>query len=151
MKHLELKVPPPIVGLIFACLMWAVSNGTNTLDFEFPLSLVVILVSIGVCFDVSALLSFRKARTTINPLKPASTSLLVTTGVYRITRNPMYVGLVFFLLAWGMYLGSILSLVCVPPFIAYLCTFQIFPEERILEEKFGSDYLSYKNSVRRWL
>ncbi len=131
--------------------MWLISKETILIETESRLWFVAIFSLLGVFFDAGGLLGFIRARTTISPLKPNSASVLVITGVYRITRNPMYVGLVFFLLAWGVYIGSIVSLVCVPLFMVYIKLFQILPEERMLQEKFGNEYLSYKNSVRRWL
>ena len=98
-----------------------------------------------------ALLAFRRARTTVNPLRPERASTLVTTGVYRITRNPMYVGLMLALLAWSVFLASPLSLVGPVVFIAYINRFQIRPEEAVLTAKFGPVYEQYKSTVRRWL
>ena len=117
MKILELKIPPPLVMLSVAGAMWAVAPSGPALGL--PKDLRTWLASgialLGVTIDVTSLLSFRRAKTTINPMKPRATSTLVTTGTYRYSRNPMYVGLLSFLLAWAAYLGSAWTLAVVGP------------------------------------
>ncbi len=113
------------------------------------IAIVVALTGIG--FDIAGILAFRRARTTINPLKPEATASVVMSGVYRITRNPMYVGLALLLLAWAVWLGSAWALLGPLAFVLYISRFQIAPEERILSRKFGSDFASYCMKVRRWL
>ena len=95
--------------------------------------------------------SLRRARTTVNPLRPERASALVTTGVYRITRNPMYVGMALMLLAWAVLLASPAALAGPVTFIAYMNRFQIGPEEDALDTLFGPDYAAYRSRVRRWL
>jgi protein-S-isoprenylcysteine O-methyltransferase Ste14 len=150
---LEHRVPPPLVGLVVALLMawlaggphWHVPTGTNGLS-------VLLLVLVGLLFDLAGLLAFRASRTTVNPLRPERASALVTRGVYRITRNPMYVGMVFLLLAWGLYLAHWPALLLGPTaYVLYLSRFQIVPEERALLGLFGEDYRRYMGRVRRWL
>ena len=153
MSALEHRIPPPIIGLITALLMWAVSS----LGPALPLTaqhrnwLVAGLILIGIGFDLLGIHAFRKSRTTINPLKPERASSLVVDGIYRITRNPMYVGLGFLLLAWATHLSAWLPFVFVPLFVLYLTRFQIVPEERILQKLFAEDYARYRARVRRWL
>ena len=97
------------------------------------------------------MVSFRLAKTTVNPNKPDQASALVTTGVYKISRNPMYVGFAFVLAGWGVWLTSLWALLCVLGFICYLTWFQIIPEERALLKIFGQGYSDYKSRVKRWL
>ncbi len=124
----------------------------SVIDFSaFILYLTVSLVTIGCVFCIAGLVSFRLANTTVNPSKPEQATNLVTSGVYRFSRNPMYVGFVFILLGWGIWLSSLWALLCVAGFIAYLTLFQIIPEERALTQLFGEDYIQYKNKVKRWL
>lgn len=92
-----------------------------------------------------------KRRTTIHPHEPEKTSSLVTSGIYGFTRNPMYLGLFFFLIAWGFYLSNIPSFFICVIFVLYITRFQIKPEEKALERIFGDDFIQYKNKVRRWL
>jgi protein-S-isoprenylcysteine O-methyltransferase Ste14 len=107
---------------------------------------------VGLSFDLAGLLAFRASRTTVNPMRPERASSLVTHGVYRITRNPMYVGMVCLLLAWGLYLAHWPALLAGPlAYVLYLNRFQIAPEERVLLDLFGPSYRSYMGQVRRWL
>ena len=110
------------------------------------------LIVAGLGFDLFGLLAFRASRTSINPLKPERASTLVTGGVYRLSRNPMYVGMALLLLAWAAALVVLAGLWpgrgC---YVLYITQFQIRPEERVLQARFGQDYLNYTARVRRWL
>lgn len=121
------------------------------LDVPVPRLLAFPVGAIGAALDAVALVQFLRMRTTTNPLKPASASALVTGGIYRSTRNPMYLGLATLLAAWAIYLGNLAALAGVPLFILYMNRFQILPEERALEERFGPEYIAYRARVRRWL
>lgn len=105
----------------------------------------------GVAFDLLGLLAFRAARTTTNPFKPERASALVTGGVYRVTRNPMYVGLALLLSAWAIWLSALLPWAGPVLFVLYITRFQIRPEERVLRDIFGDAYSRYADRVRRWL
>ncbi len=109
------------------------------------------LVAAGLACDAQGILAFRKARTTINPLRPERVQSLVVSGMYRVTRNPMYVGLVCFLTAWTVFLASPATLLGPAVFVVYITRFQIIPEERILLERFGEQYRAYIQRVPRWL
>jgi protein-S-isoprenylcysteine O-methyltransferase Ste14 len=111
----------------------------------------IVLALVGLAFGVAGVVSFRRARTTVNPTTPAAASSLVSSGVYRITRNPMYVGLALLLFAWAVFLSSAWSLLGVLAFVLYIGRFQIVPEERALAQLFGSEYTAYQAKVRRWL
>jgi len=152
-RFLELKIPPPVVALLIALGMWAIARETVASDVPalVRLSLTGALALVGAAVDVSGLVAFRRARTTVNPMKPKATSAIVQSGVYSITRNPMYVGLVFFLCAWAAYLWSLWALAGPLAFVAYISRFQIVPEENALREVFGAEYLAYKAKVGRWL
>ena len=102
-------------------------------------------------FAGPAILEFSRAKTTVNPLDIAAASTLVTTGIFRISRNPMYVGLTALLMAWAVYLASPSSLLGVVIFVLFTWRFQILPEERVMKEKFGRSYEEYQRRVRRWL
>ena len=122
---LELKIPPPIVGMLVAIAMWAVAKiGPQfSLELQVRYTLVCILIVVGVAFDLLGLAAFRASRTTINPLKPNHASALVTGGVYRVTRNPMYVGMCCFCL-----LGESTSHRCYPSLVyrSLSCTSHVF-------------------------
>ncbi|MGB5255934.1 MAG: isoprenylcysteine carboxylmethyltransferase family protein, partial [Woeseiaceae bacterium] len=123
------------------------------LSFDFPLRklLSAIAVVAGLGIGVAGIVAFRAARTTFDPRYPDRASSVVRTGVYRHTRNPMYVGLLLSLLGWATYLANPLSLIGLPAFVLYMNRFQIQPEERALKEGFGEEYRAYLNDVRRWI
>jgi protein-S-isoprenylcysteine O-methyltransferase Ste14 len=156
MTFLENKIPPPVVGLLFCVIIWAIS----TLTYVLPVSIIsqqqglviaVILLILGFGFAISGGISFRMAKTTVNPLKPETATSLVTSGVFKYSRNPMYIGLAIILLAWTIYLAAPFGLIGVLGFIAYIYRFQIIPEERAMYKLFGDEFEAYQSIVRRWL
>lgn len=154
MHALELKVPPPVVGLLMAGAMWLVSVSTSAamlLDLPWRVEAAIALATIGLAFDLAGLIAFQRGKTTINPMKPQATSTIIQSGVYRVSRNPMYIGMLFILSGWAVYLGHMMPFIFLPMFVLYLQRFQIVPEERALHAQFDPDYASYKKSVRRWL
>jgi protein-S-isoprenylcysteine O-methyltransferase Ste14 len=153
MRFLELRIPPPVVGLIVAGGMWAAAHLPPILHVPIlvRLSVAAILGAIGIAVALGGVMSFRRARTTVNPLKPETSAALVSTGVYSFTRNPMYLGMVLVLCAWAVYLASIWSLLGPVFFALYITRFQIVPEERVLDRLFGAPFAVYKKRVRRWL
>jgi protein-S-isoprenylcysteine O-methyltransferase Ste14 len=152
MNALELKIPPPLVLLIFAIAMWFAAPLTQSLPIALNvrIAMAVLLVVVGESISIAGIIRFRRAKTTINPMKAGNASSLVTGGVYQFTRNPMYVGMVLSLVGWAVYLASPITLLFVPLFVLYINRFQIAPEERVLTSIFGGDYVDYINRVRRW-
>ena len=153
MKSLELKVPPVAVFSANFSLMWLVSLMTPDLKFCFPgrilaAGFIVVAGSMAAIWGIAA---FLRAKTTVNPLNPNAASSLVVGGVYKITRNPMYLGLLSLLIGWALFLANPLTLVLIVAFVFYMNRFQIIPEERSLEAQFGGKFQAYKASVRRWL
>jgi protein-S-isoprenylcysteine O-methyltransferase Ste14 len=150
---LELKIPPPLAALCIALAMWLTSRIVGPIDVPHLLRIGAALafLVVGLGFDVAGLVSFMRARTTVNPLRPAATSALVVSGVYRFTRNPMYVGLLLVLVAWATFLANGVAYLLAPLFVLYIGRFQIVPEERMLAEKFGADFADYRARVHRWL
>lgn len=148
-----MKVPPPALALLFALLMWPVSSLVAPVEvpFGWRVGAALALALIGLGFSVAGVTAFKRARTTINPTKPDTASSLVSGGVYRITRNPMYLGLLLLLLAWAAFLSNPLALLLVPVFVLYINRFQINPEERALSSLFGGKYAAYRKRVRRWI
>lgn len=150
---LKTKIPPPVYLLLAAALMWL-------LDQFFPLyqwfgspwnKAGLFIIGAAVLLDFWSLGLFFRARTTPNPMKPGNASHLVTGGMYRISRNPMYLGLLVILSGWALYLGSLSPLLVLPLFVWVLTTQQIMPEEAVLAEKFGQAYQDYRSRVRRWV
>lgn len=153
MRALELKIPPPAVGLCVGVLMWLAARALPVSAFALPGReyFALALAAAGLLTDVAGIVSFVRARTTVNPLKPANASSLVTSGIYKTTRNPMYLGMLLFLLAWATYLANAIALAVVPAFVFYINRFQIEPEEKALATLFGDAFTAYKGRVRRWL
>ena len=153
MGALELKIPPPAVAALVAMMMWGISSVTPTLEVPGLVRMVVaaLFFLTGACISVAGVVVFRRGKTTINPTKPETTSALVTSGVYRHSRNPMYVGILFALVAWAIFLSSAWALIGPVVFVLYINRFQIEPEERVLTGMFGTDFSDYKSAVRRWL
>lgn len=153
MQALELKIPPPAVAVLIAGAMWGISLVAPL--FEVPafvrIGAAVTIALVGCVFSLAGVISFRRARTTVNPMKPETTSSLVCSGIYRVTRNPMYLGLFFVLVAWAVFLSSAWALLGPLAFVLYMNRFQISPEERVLSAMFGAGYSAYKAKVRRWL
>ena len=96
-------------------------------------------------------LSFRRARTTVNPFAPERTVNIVSSGIYRLSRNPMYLGMACILTGWAVWLWQVQAVLGVVLFVAWITRFQIIPEERVLTQKFGTEYRQYRQRVRRWV
>lgn len=153
MNWLERRIPPPLAGALVGVVMWLAAPFGPVLALD-PVTRHVIaacLVVVGIAFDLAGVRAFRAVRTTINPLAPQRASTLVTAGVYRITRNPMYLGLCCILLGWAAWLAALAPFLGPPVFVGYITRFQILPEERALRQLFGEPYLRYAARVRRWL
>ena len=150
--NLQLKIPPPVVTLLFAGAIWLVAR-TGLVRFSLSGQgwIAALLFGIGLAVAASGIYAFGRAQTTVSPTRPEGASQLVTGDAYRLTRNPMYLGMALWLAAWAVLLGSFPSLVFIPLFVLYLNRFQIAPEERVLVQKFGDTYRTYQTRVRRWL
>lgn len=152
---LALKVPPALLVLLTAGAMWLAARLLPGLDPGLPLvarlGLGVALGFVGMGIILMGVSAFRRHGTTVDPLHPDAASRVVRTGIYRRTRNPMYLGFTAALLGWAVGLGHPAALLLVPVFPLYLTRFQIQPEERALAAKFGADFESYLRDVPRWL
>ncbi|MFV3333063.1 methyltransferase family protein [Pseudomonas sp. NY15437] len=149
MDWLEHRIPPPLVAIVSGVLMWLAVRPIAPLGGRLWLALLVVLAGAAVC--LAGVASFRRARTTVNPLKPESASALVISGIYRHTRNPMYLGFAIILLGWCVLLGSAWAVLGVAAFVLYIGRFQIRPEERALRELFGAEFDAFCSRVRRWV
>jgi protein-S-isoprenylcysteine O-methyltransferase Ste14 len=152
-KRIELKIPPLLVALCFALFMFVVDRLFPGARFSSGLALAAaaLVFSVALSILVAAVLAFRKAQTTVNPGKPEQTSFIVSGGIYRVSRNPMYLGFLLVLIAWALYLANIAAAVLPLLFILYMNLFQIAAEEKILAGKFGKGYEEYSRSTRRWI
>jgi protein-S-isoprenylcysteine O-methyltransferase Ste14 len=129
MSWLELKVPPPAVALLLGFVMWLASSLVVPVEVSFGsrVGVTVVLACVGLAVGLAGIVSFRRAKTTINPTKPMATSSLVTSGPFSFTRNPMYLSLLLYLLAWAVYLSNVLALVFVPLFVLTSINFKSSP------------------------
>lgn len=153
MRWLEHRIPPPIVALVVGVAMWGVAHAGPSwrIDATLRIAAALALIALGVGIAATGARGFRRAGTTTNPLKPETANALVVDGIYRYTRNPMYLGVTIALAGWAVYLTAPLAWLGPVVFAAYVTRFQIFPEERALATKFGAPYLDYMRRVRRWL
>lgn len=153
MRILELKIPPVALTVIFAVVMWATSVVFSVASVPLPGAAIiaVAIAFVGGAIGVAGVFAFRQHSTTVNPMHPETTASVVTVGIYRVTRNPMYLGLALVLVGWSVYLANVASLLLVLVFVAYMTLFQIKPEERALLGKFGPDFADYMTTVRRWI
>ena len=148
---LNTKIPPPIVAILFAVMIFYFSDSFAYVDLPFKLYISLFFVLLGFFITFSSARNFKKKETTVNPIKPEEASQLVTDGFFKITRNPMYLGMLLFLLGLSIYNGLIVGLVFLPLFVGYITFFQIIPEESAMIEIFGEDYKAYMKKVRRWI
>jgi protein-S-isoprenylcysteine O-methyltransferase Ste14 len=153
MQWLELKIPPLIVWLVIAGGMLGVARSAPRLSFTLAgrPAFALALVALGVALAIAGVSAFRHKGTTVNPLTPSASSSVVSSGVYRVSRNPMYLGLLLALAGWAVYLSNAGAALLLPAFVAYMTQYQIKPEERALLAKFGSEFALYMSRVRRWL
>lgn len=153
MKKLELKVPPVVLFLLMVLLMYWLKGAMPEMKITVPFVKFVTagLIVIAGFIGIAGVCEFRKAKTTVNPVKPETASQVVDTGVFAYTRNPMYVALLLVIIAIGLWWQHLSVILCGVLFVVYMNRFQIKPEERVLERLFGEDYLDYKNQVRRWI
>ncbi len=151
--NLRLRIPPLAVAAFAGGLSWFTAHIVPAVNLEFPgkAELAATFGLLGVIFSVLGVVSFRRARTTVNPLTPDATTALVVSGVYRVTRNPMYLGFLLLLLAEIVWLANPIALLAGPAFVLYLNRFQIVPEENALQARFGAEFQTYATQVRRWI
>ncbi|GAA6134726.1 isoprenylcysteine carboxylmethyltransferase family protein [Oceaniserpentilla sp. 4NH20-0058] len=152
LNKLELLLPPLPLTFFIAALMWLIDQSLAVhIQFSGQALFATFLLILGILFIFPAAVSFIRAKTTVDPRTPNKSNSLVITGLYRISRNPMYVGMVLCLLALSLSQGNIINLMLSFAFVGYLNRFQIQPEEHFLKEKFGEQYVQYCTHVRRWI
>lgn len=153
MKKLELKVLPVIIVLIVASIM----SGFNLIwPYEISLSNGMSIIAgaislLAMAIGAFGVVEFRKAQTTLHPSRLENTSTLVTRRIFALSRNPMYLSFLLFLISWAIFLENPLLTVGPMAFVLYMNKFQIIPEERAMEKIFGDEYKAYCKSVRRWV
>lgn len=153
MQAIELKIPPAAQFLIVMAGMWLAAKYVPALSVDIPgrKVFVALLFCLGGIVAVPAIAAFRAAGTTVDPRDPGKATRLVVRGVYRHSRNPMYLGLLCLLGAWGFYLGNLLAFAGLPLFVVAMNRLQIRPEEAAMRAQFGDEYRLYSEKVRRWI
>ncbi len=148
-----MKVPPVFQAVLAGFVAWAISRFSPLVEFSGVVAGVAsATVGIaGVTCLLSAVRLFQRKQTTVNPLEPSKAERLVVDGLYRVTRNPMYVGMALLLVGWCLHLGTLSAFISVPVFVFAMNELQIKPEERALTDKFGEQYQAYCGQVRRWV
>ena len=149
--HADVKIHPPVLTVIFIAIAYILKR---TIPISFVVSSVLenigfVLVVIGFLFGVAAFLAFRKARTTLDP--HGKVSAIVSDGIYRFTRNPIYLAFLLMLIGFPLNSGNYWGILLSPVFVIFMNSLVIEKEEAYLEKKFGDVYTSYKSRVRRWL
>ena len=147
------KIPPPVLLLVTGAMMWFVAHSSFAVSFSvpYPLFVAIGVASIGVAIDIFAIREFRSVKTTVNPLRPENASTLVRGGIFNKSRNPMYLGMLFLLSGWAIWLGSASNIVVIVLFVPLITQLQIKPEEAALRTLFGQDYVDYCEQVGRWV
>ena len=153
MHALDTRIPPPLVMLLVGVGMWLLARRLpgDQIDVPWHGVIAAAFVVIGLAFNLWPKRVFARVNTTINPMTPANSRHLVTTGLHGYSRNPMYVGQALLLMALAVGLQNAWAWLGLPAFVAYITVFQIRPEERALAERFGAAYAAYRATVRRWL
>jgi len=146
-------LPPPIQGLIAGTMVWGIGRLLPgfAVSFAAQKPIAIVLAVTGLVIDLTAAFAFRRAKTTVNPMAPEKANALVVSGLYTVSRNPMYLGLVLILCGWALWLGRPAGLIPIVLFTTAITFLQIRPEEKALEDKFGDAYRDYKKQVRRWI
>ena len=147
------KIPPPLWMILTGVIMWLVARSPWGFSTEIPYTseFGTAIGLLGAVVIVLGIAQFAKLQTTVNPLDLSKSTKLATQGIYRFTRNPMYLGLALILLGWGLRLGSPTNVLCVAAFVVVMNQWQIKPEEAALRSLFGDAYAEYCHRVRRWL
>jgi protein-S-isoprenylcysteine O-methyltransferase Ste14 len=149
--EMKTKIPPPILALIMIALIYISSLFIETTTFNYQGLLSILFLILGLACLLPSFKLFAKFKTTITPLKPSNSTALVTEGLYRYSRNPMYLGLLLITIASTIWFGTWLGITINIVFIFLINFLQIIPEEEALLEIFGEEYEEYKKNVRRWI
>ena len=146
-----IKIPPPILVLILTSLVYFSSTKLESIYLPYRQKVSVLILIIGIVVIISPVFDFIKSKTTVNPIKFQNVNRLVTTGIYRYSRNPMYLGMILIIISTTVYYLNFLSVFSPLIFYIWINKFQISREEIFLEGKFGNEYLKYKSKTRRWI
>jgi len=150
---MKLRIPPLVQAATCALISWALAVlvPRTSISLSWLSHVAIGLLVIGLAILLAAVFDFSRNETTVNPLEPEQAETLVVSGLFRFTRNPMYLGMALVLSAWALYLANALAIIGPVLFVASITALQIKPEEEVLGKIFGQDYAEYRKRVRRWL
>ncbi len=149
---LSLKIPPPLIAFGAVLFLYALNNFAPLyrINFLYQSYLSISVVCIGTTIALIAIVKFKQLQTPIDPRQPDKTHRLANSGIYKISRNPMYLGILLILVGIGIYLGAVSGLLAIATFVTYITKYQIIPEEKVLTMKFKERYQKYSRNVPRW-
>ena len=148
---METKIPPPIVTLLFGLSIYFSRGIFQAVEVKYSFYIAILLLILGLTVLISAVRLFRKDKTTVNPLSPEQATKLVTDGIFKYSRNPMYLGMAFILGSIAVFFNLIGGIILIALFYFYITKFQIIPEERAMSNLFSQDFDKYKQITRRWI
>jgi len=148
---MEAKIPPPVVTLVFGLSIYFSREIFQAVEIKYSSYIGILLLVLGLAILISAVRLFRKDKTTVNPLSPEQATKLVTDGIFKYSRNPMYLGMVFILSSMAVFFNLIGGIILIALFCVYITKFQIIPEERAMSNLFSQDFNKYKQATRRWI
>jgi len=148
---METKIPPPIVTLVFGLSIYFSRGIFQAVEIKYSFYIGILLLILGLAVLIFAVRLFRKDNTTVNPLSPEQATKLVTDGIFKYSRNPMYLGMALILCSIAVIFNLIGGIVLVALFCFYITKFQIIPEERAMSNLFSQDFDKYKEATRRWI
>ena len=148
---METKIPPPLVTLVFGMSIYFSREMFPAIEIQYSLYLGIFLLLSGFFILVSAVRLFRKDETTVNPLSPEQATKLVTDGIFKYSRNPMYLGMAIVLSSIAVFFNLLGGIILIALFCAYITKFQIIPEERAMRDLFSDDFDKYLKETRRWV
>ena len=146
-----IKIPPPILVLILIISNYFSQNRLEIIYLPYKYSTSVLILLVGSLILINPVFKFIKSKTTINPVKFAKVNKLVTTGIFKYSRNPMYLGMILIIISTTIFYLNYYSVTTPFIFFFWINRFQIKREEIFLKEKFGKEYLFYKSKTRRWI
>ena len=151
MMDIKTKFPPPLVALTFGFLINYTKNIFPKIEIKNEIIFGSFMIISGLIIILSAIILFKKYQTTITPLNPSNATKLITDGIYKFSRNPMYLGLLLVLVGISIILNLTGGFFFILLFILYINLFQIIPEENAMVDLFKDEFLEYKKNVRRWI
>ena len=146
-----IKIPPPLIVLVLIVSIYFSSKKIDLINIPMQLEISIFILSAGILIFINPVLQFVKSKTTVNPIQFEEVNKLVTSGIFKYSRNPMYLGMLMIVLSTSIFYLNVYSILTPLLFILWINKFQIKREEEFLIEKFGDEYLSYKKKTRRWI